>query len=396
MEHKLAVSGLFRVYLTCEHESSFPSNEFVSFFRDLQSCHLPLSSNFFCLEPYSLYFGNNMPPNIEAQHTVFNIGEARYAAIPMKVDIPDFKRPEKKYLVTVIPAQAADLENEHWLKICLRAFQDLKDDVWSTDFLDGLLLSTPKGMDTLLSFPLVANMKRHTSWPTIVPGLDLPVSVTSTHVNILSLSLTTTRLVRTCYHRTCSAKCIVYTMTRKAHSWCLSSQCPRTRGMFNGPFLSMLLSNYKRPVDLLGIAGSDPQSLSVAVPSRICSPLSTNSPLLGKRIGVKELFHIAGLRMALSNRAFYAMSTPAQTTAPAIQKLLDAGAVMVGTTKCSSMISREDPVEAVDFQAPFNPRGDGYQSPVGSSSGSAAAIASYEWLDFNIGSDSKANLLHRA
>ena len=97
--------------------------------------------------------------------------------------------------------------------------------------------------------------------------------------------------------------------------------------------------------------------------------------------------------MALSNRAFYAVSSPAQTTAPAIQKLLDAGAVMVGSTKSSSMISREDPVEAVDFQAPFNPRGDGYQSPAGSSSGSAAAVASYDWLDFTVGSDSKM-ILH--
>ena len=337
-----------------------------------------------------------MPPIIEEQYTVFNIGEARYAAIPVKADLPDFKRPEKKYLVTVIPAQAADLEDEHWLETCLRAFQDLKDDVWSTDFLDGILISSPRGVNTLLSFPLVANMKRHTPWPTIVPGLDLPVSMTSTPVSILSSSLKITRLVRTCYQRTCSAKCIVYTMTSRAHSWCLSSQCPRTTGMFDGPFLSMLLSNYTRPVELLGIAGTDPQSLSVAVPSRICSPPSTDLPLLGKRIGVKELFDVAGLRMALSNHAFYAMSTPAQTTAPAIQKVLDAGAVMVGTTKCSSMISREDPVEAVDFQAPFNPRGDGYQSPVGSSSGSAAAIASYEWLDFTIGSDSKMILLYCA
>ena len=40
---------------------------------------------------------------------------------------------------------------------------------------------------------------------------------------------------------------------------------------------------------------------------------------------------------------------------------------------------------AVDYQAPWNPRADQYQSPTGSSSGSAAAIASYEWLDFTIG-----------
>ena len=156
----------------------------------------------------------------------------------------------------------------------------------------------------------------------------------------------------------------------------------------------MMLTNYKRPFESLEITGRNPHSLSVAVPSRICSPPSKDSPLLGKRIGVKELFDICGLRMALSNRAFYDISVPAQTTAPAIQKLLDAGAVMVGTTKCSSMISREDPAEALDFPAPSNPRGDGYQSPTGSSSGSAAAIASYEWLDFTIGSDSKVILLY--
>ena len=120
----------------------------------------------------------------------------------------------------------------------------------------------------------------------------------------------------------------------------------------------MMLSNYNRPFESLGIVGTVPHSLSVAVPSRICSLPSKDSPLLGKRIGVKGLFDIAGLRMTLSNRAFYTVSTPAQTTAPTIQKLLDAGAVIVGTTKCSSMISREDPTEAVDFQAPFNPRGE--------------------------------------
>lgn len=143
------------------------------------------------------------------------------------------------------------------------------------------------------------------------------------------------------------------------------------------------------PFEPLEVAGSFPQSLQVAVSSRLHSPPSAEEPLRGKRIGVKELFALRGLRMALSNRAHYAVSCPAPATAPAIQKVLDAGAILIGSTKCSSMISREDPVEAVDFQAPFNPRGDGYQSPVGSSSGSAAAIAAYDWLDFAIGTDSR-------
>lgn len=72
-----------------------------------------------------------------------------------------------------------------------------------------------------------------------------------------------------------------------------------------------------------------------------------------------------------------------------IQRLAEKGAEIVGTAKLSSMISWEEPSECTDYLAPFNPRGDGCQSPAGSSSGSAAAIASYEWLDYAIGTDCK-------
>lgn len=40
-----------------------------------------------------------------------------------------------------------------------------------------------------------------------------------------------------------------------------------------------------------------------------------------------------------------------------------------------------------EYTAPFNPRGDSYQSPSSSSAGSAAASAAYHWLDFTIGTD---------
>ena len=96
-----------------------------------------------------------------------------------------------------------------------------------------------------------------------------------------------------------------------------------------------------------------PQSLCVAVPSRIYTAFVGESPIRGKRIRVKDLFALHGLRMALSTSAYYSISPPAQANAPALQKLIDADVVVGGSTKCSSMISREDPVEAVDFQAPF-------------------------------------------
>lgn len=102
------------------------------------------------------------------------------------------------------------------------------------------------------------------------------------------------------------------------------------------------------------------------------------------------MFDIKGLRKTACCKAYYDISTPAKTTAPMIQLLIDHGAVIVGTSRLSSLVSREEPSESFDYDAPFNPRGDGYQSPAGSSSGSAAAIAAYDWLDFGIGTDCKA------
>ena len=82
------------------------------------------------------------------------------------------------------------------------------------------------------------------------------------------------------------------------------------------------------------------------------------------------------------------MYPPAGKTAACIEHLIDAGAVIVGKTKLSSMVSTEEPTQGIDFQTAWNPRADGYQSPAGSSSGSGAAMGSYSWLDISIGSDS--------
>ena len=107
----------------------------------------------------------------------------------------------------------------------------------------------------------------------------------------------------------------------------------------------------------------------------------------GLRFAIKDVYRLRGLKTSLCNAAYLDMSLPAEKTATIVQNTLDAGARIVGMTKLSSMIGREEPTEAVDYPAPFNPRGDGYQSPAGSSSGSAAAVAAYDWRDFAIGTD---------
>jgi Asp-tRNA(Asn)/Glu-tRNA(Gln) amidotransferase A subunit family amidase len=79
---------------------------------------------------------------------------------------------------------------------------------------------------------------------------------------------------------------------------------------------------------------------------------------------------------------------PKEKNAACVETFLKAGAIIVGKVKLQAMIMREEPLECVEFTAPFNPRADGYQVPSGSSHASAAGISSYDWLEFSIGSDS--------
>lgn len=131
-------------------------------------------------------------------------------------------------------------------------------------------------------------------------------------------------------------------------------------------------------------------ALSTRIPSLTASA-EADKPLRGTRFAIKDIFDVEGLRVTAGNRAFYSVSRPAPATSPVIQRLLDVGAELTGTLRLGSLIAREEPTESIDFHAPFNPRGDGYQSAWSSSGGSGAAIAAYDWLDFTIAQDSKKN-----
>lgn len=143
------------------------------------------------------------------------------------------------------------------------------------------------------------------------------------------------------------------------------------------------------PFSQLRAAGTSYDCLSVAVPARSPENLSQFPQRL--RVVVKDLYRIKGLRTSLNNRAYYDISKPSDSTAAVIGSLARDGAHILGLTKLSSMIAREEPMDAVDFHTAFNPRGDGYQSPAGSSSGSAAAVAAYDWVDCGIGTDTSGS-----
>lgn len=89
---------------------------------------------------------------------------------------------------------------------------------------------------------------------------------------------------------------------------------------------------------------------------------------------------------------FEARYGPNSETANRVKKLISMGASILGKTRMSAFASAEEFTDQfVDFHAHFNPWGDGYQTPAGSSSGSAAALWIYGWLDIAINTDTSGS-----
>ncbi|EAW11674.1 amidase family protein [Aspergillus clavatus NRRL 1] len=129
----------------------------------------------------------------------------------------------------------------------------------------------------------------------------------------------------------------------------------------------------------------------IPVPSRIHS-WADPRPLAGKRVAVKDLFDMKGLQTSAGSHAWVQVTPIANATAPAIQRLVDLGAVLVGKYKLAQFASGADPWTWVDEQAPFNPRGDGYLTCSASSSGGGCGVAAYDWLDAAIGTDTGSSI----
>lgn len=140
-------------------------------------------------------------------------------------------------------------------------------------------------------------------------------------------------------------------------------------------------------------AGYDGLYQAVAVPSRLYSNQSEQKLLDGMRITVKDNIHLDGMVTTLGCRAFAQYYGVQNATSDYLKGLIDLGAVIVGKTKLSSFAGTEAPPKGpVDYFAPFNARGDGYQGPQGSSSGAGSATGGYDWIDASICTDSKFSL----
>jgi amidase len=111
---------------------------------------------------------------------------------------------------------------------------------------------------------------------------------------------------------------------------------------------------------------------------------AADGPLAGLTFAAKDLFDVAGHATGGGNPDWLATHGPAQRSAPVVQKLLDAGATLVGKTHTDEL-SRGIFGENAHYGTPINPSASG-RIPGGSSSGSAAAVAG-QLVDFALGTD---------
>ena len=109
-----------------------------------------------------------------------------------------------------------------------------------------------------------------------------------------------------------------------------------------------------------------------------------DGPLRGMTFGAKDVFHIAGHGTGFGHPDWLRTHPPAEVTAVAVQRLLDAGARMVGKTHTDELtysLSGEN----IHYGTPVNPAAPDC-IPGGSSIGSASAVAG-GLVDFALGTD---------
>ncbi|CAO2652731.1 Nn.00g021420.m01.CDS01 [Neocucurbitaria sp. VM-36] len=129
---------------------------------------------------------------------------------------------------------------------------------------------------------------------------------------------------------------------------------------------------------------------AIIVPSKIGSVLAAEDagPLAGLRFAVKDIFHVKGLKTSGGSRAYYQVYGPQNYTTETVEKSLAGGAQLIGKTRTIAFaLGAPNNGKEIDYLDPWNPRGDGYLTTGGSSSGSGSAATAYDWVDFTIGSD---------
>ena len=111
---------------------------------------------------------------------------------------------------------------------------------------------------------------------------------------------------------------------------------------------------------------------------------SSAGSLVGSRFGVKDLFHVSGYPTSMGQPVLAALLGTQTKTAPVVQALLDAGAVMAGKTVCDEFAFSMTGDNS-HYGAPRNGAAP-LRIAGGSSSGSASAVSN-QMVDFALGTD---------
>jgi amidase len=130
---------------------------------------------------------------------------------------------------------------------------------------------------------------------------------------------------------------------------------------------------------------------SAFVPHDLAEPITgtAGGPLAGLSVAVKDMYDIAGYRTGGGSPDWLEAQAPAVANAGAAQKLLDAGATLIGKTVCDELFFSVTGANA-HYGTPVNPNAPG-RLPGGSSSGSAAATAAGV-CDIGLGSDTGGSI----
>lgn len=112
-------------------------------------------------------------------------------------------------------------------------------------------------------------------------------------------------------------------------------------------------------------------------------------PLAGLSFGVKDLYDLVGFPTGAGNPDWLATHPPAQKTATAVQRLLDAGASVIGKTLTDELAYSLNG-ENAHYGTPVNPVTP-ERIPGGSSCGSAVAVAA-GLCDFALGTDTAGSI----
>lgn len=118
-------------------------------------------------------------------------------------------------------------------------------------------------------------------------------------------------------------------------------------------------------------------------------PSSDRGRLKGLRLGVKDLFDVAGIPTSAGNPTWLETHPTPKLTAPSVAVLLEAGATFVGKTLTDELAYSLEGVNK-HYGTPINPQAP-ERLPGGSSSGSAVAVANGS-IDVGLGTDTGGSI----